>query len=106
MQLMTKEIEAQLPPLYSTENVPTGDKIAVVKFFDPSGRYTFYVCEGSREDDDVTLFGYGVSPLGPDCDEWGYASLNELQRIRGPMGLGIERDLYFQPQLIKPLIEG
>ncbi len=70
MELVTKEIEATLPPIYSQENV--SDPIAVVKFFDPCGTYTFYVLEGRREPDgDLLLFGFCVSPFGPDSDEWG-----------------------------------
>ena len=91
MKLMTKELEKTIPPLYSTEAVAVAKKVAVAKFFDPSGRYAFYVVEGKRENGDFTLFGYCRSPLGPDCDEWGYASLNELQAIRNRFGLGLER---------------
>jgi hypothetical protein len=40
------------------------------------------------------LFGYCLSPFGADCDEWGYASLNELRTTR-VRGLTIERDLHF-----------
>jgi hypothetical protein len=94
MELVPEEIEAILPPLYSQENV--ADPIAVVKFFDPCGRYTFYVLEARREaGGDFLLFGFCRSPLGPDCDELGYASLRQLESVRGPLGLGIERDLYF-----------
>jgi len=96
MELVPKEIEATFPPLYSQENV--ADPVAVIKFFDPCGRYTFYVLEARREPDgDLLLFGFCVSPLGPDCDELGYASLRELESVRGPLGLGIECDLYFKP---------
>ena len=96
MKLAPKEIEAILPLPYSQENVP--DPVAVVKFFDPCGRYTLYVLEGRREPDgDLLLFGFCVSPLGPDYDELGYVSLQELESVRGPLGLGIERDLYFKP---------
>jgi hypothetical protein len=96
MELIPKEVEALLPSLYSQENVP--DPVAVVKFFDPCGRYTFFVFEGQREPDgDLLLFGFCRSPLGPDCDELGYASLSQLETVRGPLGLGIERDLYFKP---------
>jgi transcriptional regulator with XRE-family HTH domain len=42
----------------------------------------------------VRLFGYCLSPFGEDCDEWGYASLAELQATR-VRGLTIERDLHF-----------
>ena len=30
--------------------------------------------------------------------ELGYVSLNELMSVRGPMGLAIERDLYWSPK--------
>jgi hypothetical protein len=30
-------------------------------------------------------------------DEWGYFVLSELESARGPLGLPIERDLYFEP---------
>lgn len=94
MKLLTKEILAKLPPLYSTEHIPTDDKIAVVKFFFPSGRYTFYAVEYSPED--KLFFGYCVSALGPDCDEWGYTSLTELEETQ-VRGLKMERDIYFKP---------
>ncbi len=89
MKLVPKEIEATLPPLYSQENV--ADPVAVIKLFHPCGRYTLYVLEGSREPDDDLLF------FGLDCDELGYVSLRELESIRGPLGIGIERDLHFKP---------
>jgi len=103
MKLIPKEIEATLPPLYSQENV--ADPVAVIKLFHPCGRYTLYVLEGSREPDgDLLFFGFCVSPLGPDGDKFGWTSLRELQDFRGPLGLGIERDLYFQPTPITRLM--
>lgn len=30
-------------------------------------------------------------------EEWGYFVLSELSEARGPLGLPIERDLYFKP---------
>jgi hypothetical protein len=96
MELITKEIEAILPSLYSQETI--SDPVAVIKFFDPCGRFTFFVLEGSRQPDgDLVLFGFCRSGLGPDYDELGYASLRKLESVRGPLGLGIERDLYFRP---------
>lgn len=80
MRLVPKDIEATLPPLYSQENVI--DPVAVVKVFDPCGRYAFYVLEGQREPDgDVLLFGFCRSPLGEDCDELAYASLRDRNLI-------------------------
>lgn len=48
---------------------------------------------------DINFFGY-VSIFGDHNDEWGYFSLSELQTVKGPFGLGIERDLYFEPRPI------
>jgi hypothetical protein len=102
MKLITKEIEAKLPPLYSQEN--NADPVAVVKFFDPCGRYTFYVLEGQREEGgDLLLFGFCRSALGPDYDEVGYVSLRELESVRGSLGVGIERDLHFTPTLLSKI---
>jgi hypothetical protein len=63
-----------------------------VKFFFPAGRYTFYATEGEEQGDDILFFGYCVSPLGPDCDEWGYTALSELQSVH-VRGLSMERDI-------------
>jgi len=37
--------------------------------------------------------------------ELGYISLRELQSVTGPMGLRIERDLWFQPTPVRELPE-
>ena len=37
--------------------------------------------------------------------ELGYFSLSELQSVRGPWGLPIERDLHFEPKTLKELQE-
>jgi len=64
MKLITKEIEATLPPLYSQENV--SDPVAVFKIFDPCGRCTFYILEGSRQPHgDLLLFGFCPSTRRP-----------------------------------------
>lgn len=94
MKLMTKEVAKLIPALYATEKVPTKEKKVPVKFFDPTGGYTLYVIEYDGED---TLFGY-VTGLGDD--ELGYASLAELQAIRGRFGLGIERDIHWNPETL------
>jgi hypothetical protein len=106
VKLLTKALQARLPPLYSTDNIPLEEKTAVAKFFSPTGRGTWFVFEGGPDEDDVRFFGYVVSPLGPDCDEAGYFSLAELQSVRGPFGLGIERDLHFTPTKMSELLKG
>lgn len=96
-KLLTKADRADLPSLNDAGTC--GDHtVAVTKFFCPWGRFTFFV---TAFDGDDLLFGYCVSPLGADCDEWGYASLSELDglvvTIAGVDVPGIERDLYFTP---------
>lgn len=97
MKLLTAEITDRLPRLYATENVPLEDKTVICKFFDPTGRATWYVFEGDREDGDWRFFGFVVSPLGEDCDELGYFCLSELASIVVRGGLRIERDINFTP---------
>jgi len=94
MKLLTKEIKNRLPKLYSQENVE--DPIVHIKFFHPCSTFTWYILEFDGED---TFFGKVVSHLCPE-GELGYFSLSELESVKGPLGLGVERDLYFQP---KPL---
>lgn len=91
MQLLTGELRSQLPPLYSQEN--EADPIVYAKFFTPDSNFTWYITEGSPEDDDFRFFGY----VKGHADEWGYFLLSELEQARGPLGLAIERDLHFSP---------
>ena len=92
MILLTDELRAQLPTLYAQENEK--DPIIHVKFFTPWTGWTWFVTEGSQEEDDFIFFGYVI---GLEA-EWGYFSLCELESVRGPAGLTIERDLYFTPK--------
>jgi hypothetical protein len=94
VQLLTASLEEAFKrfPIHSQDG-KGDDALVVCKFFDPSGRYTFYATEGAPVGtQDWEFFGYCVSPLGEDCDEWGYVTLSELRSIRGAFGLGIERD--------------
>lgn len=87
MKLLTNELRQKLPPLYSTEN--DEDPLVICKFFTPDSNWTWYATEFDGSD---TFFGW-VEGLE---NELGYFSLSELQNVRGPLGLPIERDLYFQ----------
>ena len=94
MKLLTKEVRKKLPPLYSQKE--KGQKaIAQVKFFTPDSSWTWYATEFDGKD---TFFGL----VDGHVKELGYFSLAELQTVRGPWGLPIERDLYWKP---KPLDE-
>ena len=95
MKLLTDAIKKALPPLYSTENTPLEDKQVVVKFFNPLGSQTWEIVEGSQQDGGDWLL-FGKCDLGYGA-EWGYVSLSELEAIKLPMGLGIERDIAVGP---------
>jgi hypothetical protein len=91
MELLPEEVRARLPALYAQEEIP--DPIVHLKLFTPDSNWTWYATEGSPEGDDFIFFGYVIGLE----KEWGYFSLSELTAARGPMGLPIERDLYFEP---------
>jgi len=101
MKLLTKEIRSKLPGLGAQEG--KGDEaIAYVKFFTPYSSWTWYATEGEpvldqNEETDFMFFGlvFGFEK------EIGYFSLKELKSVRGPLGLGIERDLFFKPKPLK-----
>lgn len=96
--MLTKKNRGDLPALY-TQDGKGMDAVAHVKLFHPTSRYTLYVTEFDGDD---TLFGYLLSPLGADCDEWGYTSLRELTELRaGPFNLPMERDLHFAPATVR-----
>lgn len=98
MKLLTQEIRRKLPPLGSQE--PLGPKAVVhVKFFTPDSNWTWYAISGAPEGDDFVFFGL----VDGHEKELGYFSLSELQSVRGPMGLAIERDLYWRPTKLRDI---
>jgi hypothetical protein len=64
----------------------------VVKFFSPVGSATWLATELDANGD--TLFG--LADLGFGCPELGSFSLSEIEGVRLPFGLTIERDLCFE----------
>ena len=90
MELMTEALEKRFVAIGSQEHV--SDPIVIAKFFNPAGAGTWYATEYDQETN--TFFGY-VSIFGDWNDEWGYLSLDEFEAYKGPLGIGIERDLYW-----------
>ena len=101
MQLLTDEIKAALPALYSTETTSCEDKEIVVRFFNPRGDQTWEIAEGSEQEDGDWLF-FGKCDLGFGCAEWGNVSLRELESIQLAFGMGIERDICVGPSELHP----
>jgi len=97
MKLITEEIKRVLPKLYEQESLGY-NATAYVKFFTPDSNWSWYVTEFDGKD----LF------FGLVCGferELGYFSLSELQNVTGPLGLKIERDLYFEPTTLEELMK-
>jgi len=94
-ELLPQELLEQIPPVYSTEEIPLKDKIIKIKYFLAS--FTWLVCECEvREDGDVEFFGYVQNHSDPDCSEWGYFTLNQLAEVRLFGCVMVERDLWFR----------
>lgn len=92
MLLMTKELEKKFNNyrLGSQEGLMEEAEV-VVKYFNPCGAGTWLITEGEKQENgDWLMFGY--------CHifewEWGYVTLSELQSVRLPFGLSIEREIY------------
>ena len=89
MKLLTKENLKNLPALGSTDGMGE-EAIVQVKFFTPWDRWTWYATEYDPET--RTFFGL----VDGFEKEYGYFNLDELESIKGPFGLKIERDRGFQ----------
>ena len=91
MKLITEEFEALFKdyPLYSQEDAD--DPIVICKLFDPCGSASWFLLE--YDPIEKVAFGY-VTGLAEN--ELGYISLTEMESIKGPLGIGIEQDMYFQ----------
>ena len=96
MKLMTKEIEEK-----ARKQFPLGSdmsQMVVAKFFDPCGSWSWYLMNQDHDDPNYLwgiVKGFEV--------ETGSFSLSELSSFRGQLGLGIERDLYFDPTPAKEI---
>jgi hypothetical protein len=104
MKLLSKEIREQLPPLYSQDG-KGGKAVVYVKYFTPSSSWTWFATEGesvldeSGKEVDFKFFGL----VEGHEKELGYFVLSELEEVRGPLGLPIERDLHFKPKTLEEI---
>ena len=98
MDLLPQELRKTLPSLYSQESCSA--PIVHAKLFTPDAGWTWFITEGSEEDEDWLLFGYVIGLE----EEWGHFLLSELASIQGPLRLPVERDFWFQPGPIDELL--
>jgi len=70
------------------------DPQPVIKLFTPDAQATWLLTEIDPDDEDRA---FGLCDLGLGMPEIGWVSLSELAKLRGPMGLPVERDEWFVP---------
>ena len=97
MELLPESEKAKLAKLYENEDKNLSEVMATVKFFCPWSNWTWYATEFDGDD----LF-YGL--VDGFEKELGYFSLSELQGLKHPTGLTIERDLHWTPKDLQTLI--
>ena len=102
MKLTTKAIlnKFKSHPLCSQSGKEM-DAEVLVKYFNPCGSGTWLITEAEQQEDgDWLLYGY--------CHifewEWGTVLLSELQNMRLPYGLTIERDIYSSGKYVEDYV--
>jgi len=104
MKLLPCKIREKLPKL-GEQDGKGGKAIAYAKCFTPSGSWSWYITEGSPvrnpENEPVGYILFGL--VEGQCKELGYFRLSELESVNGPMGLPIERDLYWKPKTLEEI---
>lgn len=99
MKLLTKEIRDKLPKIREQEEKGE-DAIVHVKFFTPWSHWTWYGTEGQPEENGDFLFFGLVDGMEKEI---GYWTLNELESVKGPLGLRIERDKFWTPKSLNKI---
>lgn len=89
MKLLTKELDARFRELGSQDE-KGDDAIVPCKFFTPDSGWTWWPI--SYDPETREFFGL---VQGHEV-ELGYFSLEELETATGPLGLHIERDIYWR----------
>ena len=94
MKLLTKANRQQLEAnARKTEIEGEDDHRPVVKLFDPCGAATWLLTEIEGD------IAFGLCDLGMGSPELGSVSISELEAITGPLGIGIERDKWFEAEM-------
>jgi hypothetical protein len=95
MLYISKELEKQIPPIRSQEDVE--DPMVICKLFMPGTDWKWFVVEGEQtvteeQEDDFLFFGL---VHGHEL-ELGYFLLSELLLAWGPLGIGATLDKGFE----------
>ena len=88
-----------MPSFYATKDKNPNDIKIVAKLFDPCSKWTWYITEF----DPKTRVFFGL--VRGFENEMGYFRLEELEAVKGKLGLGIERDLHFGRHMLSEAME-
>jgi hypothetical protein len=69
------------------------DHVPLVKLFTPDANATWLISESDPDRPDLY---FALCDLGFGFPELGYLSISEISSVKGPLGLSIERDLWFK----------
>ena len=100
MKLLTKEMKENLPALGSTAE--ESNPLCVAHFSNPCGAGDWYVIEGGEVNGQYIFYGI-ANIFAPDFGEF---LLSELENVKLPFGLTIERDLYWTPKGAQEVFKG
>ena len=96
MMLITKKIATKLQRNFVRQREDYEfDPVPPLKLFNPAGAGTWII---SEQDPDEPDFLFGLCDLGFGTPELGSVSLGELEGLRFPFGLTIERDSWFEAE--------
>lgn len=109
-QAIARELYAADQQVIETGGAP--DKI-VAKFFTPWASATWFITSGTPVDQDgepTTIENakdwhlFGFADLGDRLNaELGYVMLSDLESLKGPFGLKVERDLHYSSTMSQVL---
>ena len=104
MKLITKKLKKRFAAQGDTSGKKARDIMVIAKFFCPWGSASWFATDYYT--DSNTCFGYvNLGEPFEDCAELGCFSINELEELRGPAGLKIERDLYWHEQTLEEVVK-
>ncbi|MBB3445483.1 DUF2958 domain-containing protein [Rhizobium sp. BK379] len=89
MLLVTLE---QRELLFANNKRRDDDHFPVIKLFTPWANATWLISDMDAHDEDLM---FGLCDMGHGTPELGYVLLSDLEELKGPGGLQVERDLHF-----------
>jgi len=102
MKLFTQAILKKLPTVDETAETGISGLTVHLKLFNPCGAGTWYIY--AYNPDEKLAMGF-VNLNDPEMAELGYISITELEEYRGPLGLGIERDIHFDSMPLQEIMD-